>query len=83
MQKIILGVLACVLAGCASSQPATPEPAAAAPVRLGNFSISLTVKDLAASREFYEKLGFRHDAEIKTQYGCAYARCDVAMRYRP
>lgn len=59
MQKIILGVLACVLAGCASSQPATPEPAAAAPVRLGNFSISLTVKDLAASREFYEKLGFR------------------------
>jgi catechol 2,3-dioxygenase-like lactoylglutathione lyase family enzyme len=25
---------------------------------LGNFSISLTVKDLAASRAFYEKLGF-------------------------
>lgn len=28
-------------------------------MRLGNFSISLAVKDLAASREFYEKLGFR------------------------
>jgi catechol 2,3-dioxygenase-like lactoylglutathione lyase family enzyme len=27
-------------------------------VRLGNFSVSLTVKDLKASREFYEKLGF-------------------------
>jgi len=29
------------------------------PVRLGNFSVSLTVKDLATSRSFYEKLGFR------------------------
>ena len=27
---------------------------------LGLFSISLTVKDLAASRAFYEKLGFEH-----------------------
>ena len=30
-----------------------------APLRLGNFSISLTVKDIAASRAFYEKLGFK------------------------
>lgn len=28
-------------------------------MRLGNFSISLAVKDIARSREFYEKLGFR------------------------
>jgi len=28
-------------------------------MRLGNFSVSLTVKDLAPSRAFYEKLGFR------------------------
>ena len=28
-------------------------------MRLGNFSISLAVKDLGASRAFYEKLGFR------------------------
>ncbi len=28
-------------------------------MRLGNFSVSLTVKDLAASRAFYEKLGFQ------------------------
>jgi len=27
-------------------------------MELGKFSISLAVKDLAASREFYEKLGF-------------------------
>ena len=26
-----------------------------APLRLGNFSVSLTVKDIAKSREFYEK----------------------------
>jgi len=28
-------------------------------MKLGNFSISLTVKDIAASRAFYEKLGFK------------------------
>lgn len=28
-------------------------------MRLGNFSVSLLVKDLATSRAFYEKLGFR------------------------
>jgi len=27
-------------------------------MRLGNFSVSLAVKDIAKSREFYEKLGF-------------------------
>ncbi len=27
-------------------------------MELGNFSVSLSVKDLAASRSFYEKLGF-------------------------
>lgn len=28
-------------------------------MKLGHFSISLAVKDIAASREFYEKLGFK------------------------
>jgi catechol 2,3-dioxygenase-like lactoylglutathione lyase family enzyme len=28
-------------------------------MRLGNFSVSLAVNDIAASRAFYEKLGFR------------------------
>ena len=31
-------------------------------MQLGNFSVSLAVKDIAASKEFYEKLGF-------TQFG--------------
>ena len=43
------------------AQPATTpdEPT----MELGNFSVSLAVKDLKASRAFYEKLGFRtkHD----------------------
>jgi catechol 2,3-dioxygenase-like lactoylglutathione lyase family enzyme len=30
-----------------------------AKMRLGNFSVSLAVKDIATSRAFYEKLGFR------------------------
>jgi GNAT superfamily N-acetyltransferase len=29
------------------------------------------------------KLGFAHDAEIMRDFGSRYARCDVAMRYRP
>jgi catechol 2,3-dioxygenase-like lactoylglutathione lyase family enzyme len=28
------------------------------PMQLGNFSVSLAVKDIDASRQFYEKLGF-------------------------
>ncbi|MCU7553553.1 GNAT family N-acetyltransferase [Alteromonas sp. ASW11-19] len=31
----------------------------------------------------YEKAGFVHDDAIMQQYGGAYDRCDVAMRYRP
>ncbi|MBI3819462.1 MAG: VOC family protein [Planctomycetes bacterium] len=34
------------------------KPAKETALKLGNFSVSLTVKDLAASRAFYEKLGF-------------------------
>ncbi len=29
-------------------------------MELGAFSISLTVKDIKASRAFYEKFGFKH-----------------------
>ena len=35
-----------------------PQPGTS-PTMLGNFSVSLAVKDLAASRAFYEKLGFQ------------------------
>jgi hypothetical protein len=31
----------------------------------------------------YGKLGFRHDAEVMRAHGGRYARCDVAMLYRP
>ena len=37
-------------------------------LRLGNFSVSLAVKDLVASRAFYEKLGFRVVAGDKKNY---------------
>jgi len=37
----------------------------------------------AAGIHLYEKLGFRHDPAIMAEYGARYARCDVAMRYRP
>lgn len=48
-------------AGGPDTQPADTKPAQTkgdSPLQLGNFSVSLAVKDLAASREFYEKLGF-------------------------
>jgi catechol 2,3-dioxygenase-like lactoylglutathione lyase family enzyme len=63
MLRILSGVLLVLtLSGCAAApprKPATAPSAGAAPMRLGNFSVSLAVKDIAASRAFYEKLGFR------------------------
>ncbi len=38
-------------------------------MQLGNFSISLTVKDVNASKEFYEKLGFKvSGGDLKHNY---------------
>ncbi len=42
----------------AEMSPATATPSGSAAMRLGAFSISLAVRDLAASRAFYERLGF-------------------------
>jgi ribosomal protein S18 acetylase RimI-like enzyme len=42
----------------------------------------LTSKRCEAAIHLYEKIGFRHDAEIMARYGSRYERCDVAMRYR-
>jgi catechol 2,3-dioxygenase-like lactoylglutathione lyase family enzyme len=39
--------------------PPANQASGDAPLRLGNFSVSLAVKDIGASRVFYEKLGFR------------------------
>src|SRR5690606_12118363 len=46
-------------AGCAATEPREPpvkELNEDKTMQLGNFSVSLAVKDLAASRAFYEKL---------------------------
>lgn len=62
MTRFIAGVVACFLGGFASmqaTQPGSPQTTGEKPMRLGNFSVSLAVKDLAASRAFYEKLGFK------------------------
>lgn len=60
MPRTLAALLACALTGCATPPAQHAEPAnGAKPMQLGNFSISLAVKDLAASRAFYEKLGFR------------------------
>jgi DNA-binding MarR family transcriptional regulator/N-acetylglutamate synthase-like GNAT family acetyltransferase len=43
----------------------------------------LTNAKCVAAIHLYEKLGFVHDAEIMRDFGARYARCNVAMRYRP
>ncbi|HMI19245.1 MAG TPA: GNAT family N-acetyltransferase [Sphingomonas sp.] len=43
----------------------------------------LTNSKCVQAIHLYEKLGFRHDAEIMATYGARYERCDVAMRYVP
>ena len=59
MRGFIIGVIVCLLGGGAATHAGKPgQGKGAAPVQLGNFSVSLAVKDLKASREFYEKLGF-------------------------
>lgn len=69
MNRIVLAVCVLVLTGCSATNPsgtsapapraATDDPGRASGPELGNFSVSLAVKDIAASRAFYEKLGFR------------------------
>ena len=54
MKRLFASLLACCFSGLLFGQGTdAPSP------RLGNFSVSLAVKDIAKSREFYEKLGFR------------------------
>lgn len=64
-------LLAALVLGCATGEdsvPAAEAPAGGeATMRLGNFSVSLAVKDLAASRAFYGKLGFREIAGEASQ----------------
>ncbi len=63
----VAALLACVVAQTrlvgsaqAGKDEGTKEAAKEyGPMQLGNFSVSLSVKDIAASRAFYEKLGFK------------------------
>jgi catechol 2,3-dioxygenase-like lactoylglutathione lyase family enzyme len=66
VQRIVVSLLLCVFVNCAAQNgpESVPKPGPAKPtgktnMRLGNFSVSLAVKDLKVSREFYSKLGFR------------------------
>lgn len=62
MTRLVLAVIVGFLGGFASMygpKANGTHQKGTAPMKLGNFSVSLAVKDLAASRAFYEKLGFR------------------------
>jgi catechol 2,3-dioxygenase-like lactoylglutathione lyase family enzyme len=51
------------------SRPDEPSSNTLTDLKLGNFSISLTVKDINASKEFYEKLGFKMSGgDLKRKY---------------
>ena len=60
MKRFVICALAFFLGGWAATQAAkSGQSQPDTHMRLGNFSVSLNVKDVAASRAFYEKLGFR------------------------
>jgi len=67
--KINALCLLVVLAACATDPGSSADDSSspANSLDLGNFSVSLTVKDLAASRAFYEKLGFVMFADTTAQ----------------
>ena len=61
MKTVLLAPLLALLVACAAGRQlgSGTETHPATPMDLGNFSVSLAVQDLEASRAFYEKLGFR------------------------
>lgn len=59
LKKATLALSLLTLGACASTHATDTARIKGDPaMQLGNFSVSLTVKDIAASRAFYEKLGF-------------------------
>jgi catechol 2,3-dioxygenase-like lactoylglutathione lyase family enzyme len=62
-------VISSIPIGCTGeSGSARDQRSEGAAVELGNFSVSLAVKDLVASRAFYEKLGFHVIAGGEAQH---------------
>lgn len=65
MKVITAGIIGALSMGCimlgvgAIAEPPAQAAAEQKPVSLGNFSVSLSVKDLAASQAFYTKLGLK------------------------
>jgi catechol 2,3-dioxygenase-like lactoylglutathione lyase family enzyme len=62
MKRSIRSLVVCAAAACLAVNGValvTGQQTGAKKVSLGNFSVSLAVKDLKTSREFYENLGFR------------------------
>lgn len=62
MSKAISALLLWVMVGlCAAHGGKSPDeaPVGGGSLRLGKFSVSLAVKDIAALRTFYEKLGLK------------------------
>lgn len=62
MRHIIVALFLCTLVGCASTHTTNArshQEQKGQHMKLGNFSVSLAVKDIRASHAFYEKLGFR------------------------
>lgn len=57
LSHLIPSAVLAIAATQAAPPVSTPSPAVA-PSSLGNFSVSLTVRDINASKAFYEKLGF-------------------------
>lgn len=58
LKLILAGALAVVAIAAVTRAPPT-RAAEAKAMELGNFSVSLTVKDIKASKAFYEKLDFK------------------------
>lgn len=59
--RTVACILACILGGLSTARATDPQNTPSSggeALQLGNFSVSLAVKDIAASRAFYEKLGF-------------------------
>jgi predicted lactoylglutathione lyase len=67
---LVLLVFAWAIYPVTGSRPdETSYNASKTDMQLGNFSISLTVKDVHASKEFYEKLGFKvSGGDLKRNY---------------